>query len=304
MIMKSKNSDMPKNGWWDYLPIKTHKWIRLARLDRPIGTWLLLFPCLWTLPLSNLDFSKVINLFLLFTIGAFLMRSSGCIINDIWDKNIDKNISRTKDRPLASGEISTFKAFLFLAILLSLALLCLLNLNKQTWIIASASLPLIAIYPLAKRFTRWPQVFLGFVFSWGVPTAWVSTGESINLGIIFIYVGTVFWVIGYDTIYGFQDRSEDKYFGVKNSSISAENYLSYFIKINYLMSILFFVFGGFFLKLHLGWFIGVTITLIHLYFQTTKINKLNRDLSLKIFHSNKIAGLFLVIGSLSKFLYF
>ncbi len=304
MIMKSKNSDMPKNGWWDYLPIQSHKWIRLARFDRPIGSWLLLLPCLWTLPLSNLNITKVISLLFLFTMGAFLMRSSGCIINDLWDKNIDKNISRTKDRPLASGQISTFKAFLFLGILLSLALLCLLNLNKQTWIIAFLSMPLIVIYPLAKRFTRWPQIVLGFAFSWGVPTAWVSTGESLNLGIIFIYIGTVFWVIGYDTIYGCQDRSEDKIFGIKNSSISAENYLSNFIKLNYLTSILCFLFGGFFLQLHLGWFIGVFIMFIHLYFQTTEIKKLNRDLSLKIFNSNKIAGLFLVIGSFSKFLNF
>ena len=304
MIMKSKNSDMPENGWWDYLPQKTHKWIRLARFDRPIGSWLLLLPCLWTLPLSNLIFSKVIILFFLFFIGAFLMRSAGCIINDLWDKNIDKNISRTKDRPLASGEISTFNAFLFLGILLSLALLCLLNLNKQTWVIAFASIPLIVIYPLAKRFTKWPQVVLGFAFSWGVPTAWVSTGESLNLGIIFIYIGTIFWVIGYDTIYGCQDRIEDKFFGIRNSSISAEDYLLNFIKLTYLLSILFFLIGGFFLKLHLGWFFGVTLMFIHLYFQSTKINKINRDLSLKVFHSNKIAGLFLVLGSFSKFLDF
>ena len=116
MVLKSKNSDMPLNGWWDHFPKYTHKWIRLARFDRPIGTWLLLLPCLWTLPLSNLNFYELLTLYFIFFIGAFLMRSAGCIINDLWDKDIDKNISRTMLRPIASGEISNSGAIYFLII--------------------------------------------------------------------------------------------------------------------------------------------------------------------------------------------
>ena len=300
--MESKNTDMPIHGWWDILPKTTHKWIRLGRFDRPIGSWLLLLPCLWTLPLSNLKINEVLFLFFIFFLGSFVMRSAGCVINDLWDKNIDKKISRTKNRPIANGEISTLNAFLFLAILLLLGLFCLLNLNKETWLIACFSVPIIIVYPLAKRYTKWPQVVLGFAFSWGVPTAWVASGGSWNLGIFLIYIGTIFWVIGYDTIYGCQDRFEDKLFGINNSAISAERYLSNFIKITYFNAILFYVFGGIYLNLHFGWFLGLVFMSFHLYTQTVKINKMNRKLSLRIFQSNKIAGLLLVIGSISKYL--
>ena len=302
--MKLKYSDMPKNGWWDILPDRAHKWIRLARFDRPIGSWLLLLPCLWTLPLANIELNEILFLFMIFFVGAFALRSAGCIINDLWDRNIDKKISRTKNRPIASGEISVQNALLFLIVFLLVGLLCLMNLNKQTWLIAFLSIPLIIIYPLAKRFTKWPQFFLGLAFSWGVPTAWVASGGTWNLGILCIYIGTVFWVIGYDTIYGCQDMSEDKIFGVKNAAITTEKYLSNFIKLTYFASVLFFCFAGFYLYLHLGWFLGLFLMSMHLFLQTKKIKKIDRELSLKIFISNKVAGLFLVMGSMSKFLYF
>ena len=302
--MKLKNSDMPKKGWWDLLPNKTHKWIRLARFDRPIGSWLLLLPCLWTLPLSNIELDRVLNLYLIFFIGAFALRTAGCIINDIWDKNIDKKISRTKNRPIASGEISITNAFLFLLLFFIVGILCLTNLNKQTWIVAFLSLPLIVIYPLAKRFTKWPQFILGFTFSWGVPTAWVASGGTWSLGVFFIYLGTIFWVIGYDTIYGCQDMNEDKLIGVKNAAITTENYLSNFIRLNYFSSILFFCFGGIILNLHLGWYLGLFFMSIHFFLQTKNIKQLTKETSLQIFLSNKTAGLFLVMGSISKFLNF
>ena len=230
------------------------------------------------------------------------MRAAGCVINDLWDKNIDKKISRTMNRPIASGEISVINAIIFLCILLIFGLICLLNLNKATWIIALLSVPIIIIYPLAKRFTKWPQVVLGVAFSWGVPTAWVASGGSWDLGIFFIYIGTVFWVIGYDTIYGCQDRYEDKLFGVNNTAVTTEKYLVNFVKITYFISIFFFLFSGIYLELHFGWFIGVLFMSVHLFLQSLKLTKINRNLSLKIFQSNKIAGSFLVIGSISKFL--
>ena len=302
--MELKNTDMPDKGWWDLLPKSTHKWIRLARFDRPIGSWLLLLPCLWTLPLLNLKHSQIIYLFCIFFIGSFVMRSAGCVINDLWDKNIDRNISRTRYRPLANGEISIPQAFFFLFALLSIGLICLLNLNQQTWIVGFISIPIIILYPLAKRFTQWPQIFLGLAFSWGVPTAWVAGGGSWDLGVFFIYLGSFFWVIGYDTIYGCQDRTEDKIFGVYNTAITAENYLCNFIKIIYFLAVFFFTIGGVYLNLHFGWFIGLLFMSIHLYSQTTKIKNINQDISLKIFQSNKIAGLFLFLGSGSKYLYF
>ena len=302
--MELKNTDMPERGWWNYLPNKSHKWIRLVRIDRPIGTWLLLLPCLWTLPLSKLDFYSVTKLMLIFTLGAFLMRSSGCIINDLWDREIDKNISRTKYRPIASGEISPISALYLLIFLLILAFLCLINLNKNTWVIACFSIPLIIFYPLAKRITKWPQVVLGFAFSWGVPTAWAATGENFSFGILSIYFATIFWVIGYDTIYGCQDKLEDKVYGIYNSSISAEKYLKQFIISCYLCSIILFILGGLSLNVHYGWYLGVFFMTMNFLFQIRRLDDLNKKLLLKLFQSNKIAGIFLTIGSISKYLYF
>ena len=295
-------TDMPEKGWWDKLPKKYHKWIRLGRFDRPIGSWLLLLPCLWTLPMFLNSITDVIEIYFIFIIGAFSMRAAGCTINDLWDKDIDKKISRTRDRPIASGEVSIKEAFIFLMILLTISLLCLLNLNKFTWLIALSSLPLIILYPLAKRVTKWPQFVLGITFSWGVPTAWAATNTDFNTGILFLYLGTVFWVIGYDTIYGYQDKFEDKIFNVKNTAITTENYYVNFIMFFYLISILNFLLAGIILKIYFGWYVGLFFMLIHFIYQIQKIKIINKDESLKLFNSNKIAGLFLTIGSLSKFL--
>ena len=295
-------TDMPEKGWWDKLPKKYHKWIRLGRFDRPIGSWLLLLPCLWTLPIFLNSITNLLEIYFIFIIGAFSMRAAGCTINDLWDKDIDKNISRTRDRPIASGEVSTKAAFGFLMILLTISLLCLLNLNKFTWLIALSSLPLIVLYPLAKRFTKWPQFILGITFSWGVPTAWAATNTDFNTGILFLYLGTVFWVIGYDTIYGYQDKFEDKIFNIKNTAITTENYYVNFIMFFYLISILNFLLAGIILKIYFGWYVGLFFMLIHFIYQIQRIKMINRDESLKLFNSNKIAGLFLTIGSLSKFL--
>ena len=295
-------TDMPEKGWWDKLPKKYHKWIRLGRFDRPIGSWLLLLPCLWTLPIFLNSITDLLEIYFIFIIGAFSMRAAGCTINDLWDKDIDKKISRTRLRPIASGEVSTKAAFGFLMILLTISLLCLLNLNKFTWLIALSSLPLIVLYPLAKRVTKWPQFVLGITFSWGVPTAWAATNTDFNNGILFLYLGTVFWVIGYDTIYGYQDKFEDKIFNIKNTAITTENYYVNFIMFFYLISILNFLLAGLILKIYIGWYVGLFFMFIHFIYQIQKIKMINRDESLKIFNSNKIAGLFLTIGSLSKFL--
>ena len=295
-------TDMPEKGWWDKLPKRYHKWIRLGRFDRPIGSWLLLLPCLWTLPIFLNSIADVIEIYFIFIIGAFSMRAAGCTINDLWDKDIDKKISRTRHRPIASGEVSIKEAFIFLMILLTISLLCLLNLNKFTWLIALSSLPLIILYPLAKRVTKWPQFVLGITFSWGVPTAWAATNTDFNTGILFLYLGTVFWIIGYDTIYGYQDKFEDKIFNIKNAAITTENYYVNFIMFFYLISILNFLLAGIILKIYFGWYVGLFFMLIHFIYQIQKIKIINKDESLKLFNSNKIAGLFLTIGSLSKFL--
>ena len=240
---KLNNSDILENGWWSIFPKSSLKWIRLGRFDRPIGFWLLLLPGWWVLPLTSLDLLDCIKLMLIFLIGSIVMRAAGCTINDLWDKDIDKKISRTKNRPLANGEISNLKALYFLILMLLIGFFCLYQLNVYTWFVAIAAIPLVIIYPLAKRFTKWPQIFLGLTFSWAVPTAWSSANEEWNFGILIMYIATVFWIIGYDTIYGCQDKNEDEVLGIKNSAVSAKKFLSVFVGSSYFITFLLLLFS-------------------------------------------------------------
>ena len=296
---KTNNSDMVENGWWDALPNNYIKWIRLGRFDRPVGFWLLLLPGWWVLPLTNLSLLECLKIMFIFLIGSIVMRAAGCTINDLWDKDIDKKITRTKNRPLAKGDISVNQALIFLLIMSLIGLICLYQLNTKTWFVAISAIPLIIIYPLAKRFTKWPQVVLGLTFSWAVPTAWASASENWNLGIILIYFATVFWIIGYDTIYGCQDKNEDEKFGVKNSAVSAKNFLSAFVSISYILFFILLIVGGYFLQANFFWFLGVMLCGIHLLFQVIKLQDLNKNHPLKIFKSNVHLGLLLTIFSLS-----
>ena len=296
---KTNNSDMIENGWWDALPNNYIKWIRLGRFDRPVGFWLLLLPGWWVLPLTNLSLLECLKIMFIFLIGSIVMRAAGCTINDLWDKDIDKKITRTKNRPLAKGDISVNQALIFLLIMSLIGLICLYQLNTKTWFVAISAIPLIIIYPLAKRFTKWPQVVLGLTFSWAVPTAWASASENWNLGIILIYFATVFWIIGYDTIYGCQDKNEDEKFGVKNSAVSAKNFLSAFVSISYILCFILLIVGGYFLQANYFWFLGVMICGLHLLFQVIKLQDLNKNHPLKIFKSNVHLGLLLTIFSLS-----
>ena len=182
--------------------------IQLTRLDKPIGYMLLFWPCLWGLTIAY-DFENNLKTYffylILFFLGSVFMRSAGCIVNDIADRNFDKKVARTKNRPIASGKISIFLAIVYVLILCSLAFLVLINFNKLTIILAIASMPLAFIYPLIKRFTYWPQLFLGITFNYGLILGWVSINESISFIPLVFYFGAIFWTLGYDTIYGFQD---------------------------------------------------------------------------------------------------
>ena len=298
-IPKTNNSDIVENGWWNALPNNYIKWIRLGRFDRPVGFWLLLLPGWWVLPLTSLSLLECLKIMFIFLVGSIVMRSAGCTINDLWDKDIDKKITRTKNRPLAKGDISVNQALIFLLIMLLIGLICLYQLNTKTWFVAISAIPLVIIYPLAKRFTKWPQVVLGLTFSWAVPTAWASASENWNLGIILIYFATVFWIIGYDTIYGCQDKNEDEKLGVKNSAVSAKNFLSTFVSISYILCFILLIVGGYFLQANYFWFLGVIICGLHLLFQVVKLQDLNKNHPLKIFKSNVHLGLLLTIFSLS-----
>ena len=301
-ISKQNNSDMLDNGWWNILPKHYIKWIRLGRFDRPVGFWLLLLPGWWVLPLTNLDLINCIKLMFVFLIGSIVMRAAGCTINDMWDKDIDKKISRTKTRPLASGEISILHAIYFLIIMFLIGLICLYQLNIYTWFVAISAIPLIILYPLAKRFTKWPQIILGLTFSWAVPTAWSAADQEWNLGIFIMYLATVFWIIGYDTIYGCQDKNEDEIFGIKNSAVSAKNFLTLFVGCSYSLMFCLLIISGYLLNNNIFWYIGVSICGFHLTYQVIKIKNIEQNNPLQVFKSTLVLGLLLTLSSLGNYI--
>ena len=301
---KQNNSDILQDGWWSVFPKNSIKYIRLGRFDRPIGFWLLLLPGWWVLPLTSLDLLNCVKLMFIFLVGSIVMRAAGCTINDMWDKDIDKKISRTKNRPLANGEISNLKALYFLITMLLIGFFCLYQLNVYTWFVAISAMPLIIIYPLAKKFTKWPQVFLGLTFSWAVPTAWSSANEEWNLGILMMYLATVFWIIGYDTIYGCQDKNEDEVLGVKNSAVSAKKFLNIFVGSSYTITFLLLLLSGYLLNTNYIWFLGVFLCGFHYVNQVIKLKNLENNNPLKIFKSNVTPGLILTASALSTHLTF
>ena len=269
--------------------------VELTRLKKPIGFMLLFWPCVWGLTLAY-DFSSNLNNYffylILFFLGSVLMRSAGCIVNDILDKEFDAKVFRTKNRPIASGKISVKLAFTYSVILCLIALFVLLNFNKFTIILALCSMPLAFTYPLMKRFTYWPQLFLGITFNYGLLLGWTSIKGEIDIIPIILYLGAIFWTLGYDTIYGFQDIEDDEIIGVKSTSIKFKENPKIFLTICYLIFILVLIITGIKLALNKVFFLGVFLIMIHLFFfQVYRLNKNNKTRCLNIFKSNNFLGL-------------
>ena len=276
--------------------------IELTRLKKPIGFMLLFWPCAWGLTLAY-DFSSNLNNYffylILFFLGAVLMRSAGCIVNDIMDKEFDAKVFRTKDRPIASGKISIKLGIFYSIALCLLALLILINFNYFTIILALGSMPLAFSYPLMKRLTYWPQLFLGITFNYGIILGWTSISGEINLIIILFYIGAIFWTLGYDTIYGYQDIKDDEIIGLKSTSIKFKNSAKQFLFLCYtILSVLFLV-GGYYMNFKYIYFAIFIVPLIHLFFfQIKKFNKNNPSDCLKIFKSNNMFGLIIFLNIL------
>ena len=274
--------------------------IDLTRLNRPIGYMLLFWPCLWGLALAY-DFNEDINLFLfysfLFFAGSVLMRSAGCIVNDIVDRNFDKSVERTKNRPIASGKVSVSIASIYVIILCSFAFLVLINFNYLTIVLAMASMPLAFTYPLMKRFTYWPQFFLGITFNYGLILGWSSVQENLSLTPLIFYLGAIFWTLGYDTIYGYQDIKDDEIIGVKSTSIKFKNNPKKLLYLCYSITILSLILVGFYMKFNLYYFLSITIVIFHLFiFQISKLNIKKPNICLSIFKSNNLLGLLIFLN--------
>ena len=269
--------------------------IELIRLKKPIGYMLLFWPCVWGLSMAY-DFKKNLNDYffylILFFLGSVLMRSAGCIVNDILDRKFDKEVSRTKNRPIASGKITVNLGLFYSTILCLLAFFVLINFNLFTIILALASMPLAFTYPLMKRFTYWPQLFLGITFNYGLLLGWTSIKGEIDIIPIILYLGAIFWTLGYDTIYGFQDIEDDEIIGVKSTSIKFKENPKIFLTICYLIFILVLIITGIKLALNKVFFLGVFLIMIHLFFfQVYRLNKNNKTRCLNIFKSNNFLGL-------------
>ena len=274
--------------------------VDLTRLKKPIGFMLLFWPCSWGLTLAY-DFTKNYNLYffylLLFFLGSVLMRSAGCIINDIVDKEFDKKVSRTKLRPIASGQISIFLGCIYAMILCLMALLVLINFNYLTIILAFCSMPLAFTYPLMKRFTYWPQLFLGITFNYGLILGWTSVENQISILPFILYFGAIFWTLGYDTIYGYQDIVDDEIIGVKSTSIKFKDNPKKFIFACYSLTILSYLLIGIIMKFNYFYYLGGVLMIAHLFFyQLKNFDSKNINLCLKIFKSNNFFGLIVFLS--------
>ena len=286
---------------------KLNLFIELTRLKKPIGYMLLFWPCLWGLTIAYDFTGELLNFYkylIFFLAGAILMRSAGCIINDISDRNFDKEIERTKFRPIASGKISIKFALFYASTLCLLALLILINFNFFTIVLAICSIPLAFTYPLMKRFTYWPQLYLGITFNYGIILGWTSINPEIDIKPLVFYFGAIFWTLGYDTIYGFQDIKGDEIIGVKSTSILFKNNPKMFLNIVFFLFVVFYLTMGFLMKFNLAFFISSIIPISHLFlYQIKKFDPLNADICLSTFKSNNLFGLIifanLLIGKIT-----
>ncbi len=274
--------------------------IELTRLKKPIGYMLLFWPCAWGLTTAY-DFSRDINFFLfyliLFFAGSVLMRSAGCIVNDIVDRKFDRKVSRTKDRPIASGKISVKKAIFYSISLCILALIVLVQFNHLTILLAIGSMPLAFTYPLMKRFTYWPQLFLGITFNYGLILGWTSIESNIDIIPIIFYLGAIFWTLGFDTIYGFQDLKDDEIIGLKSTSIKFKSKPQLFLILCYTIFIICLFLLGLLMQFNKFYYLVLAIIGYQLYF--IQIHKLKIDDEkncLKIFKSNNFLGLLVFIS--------
>ena len=295
------HTDITTIGWWRFLPGWTHDYLLLARIDRPIGWWLLLLPGWWIIAATAQSFSRMIWVMGLFLVGAVTMRAAGCVINDMWDRKLDRRVERTAGRPLAAGTVSLLQAWCFVALLCAIGLAVLLQLPATAILTGIAALPLVILYPLAKRVTWWPQAVLGLTFSWGVPLGWTATTQALPasgewLPASLIYAGSVAWVFGYDTIYAVQDMADDRAVSVKSSALGLGRYLRLGVATAYLLAAILIGTGLWQLLGQGPWLAGGLAATLHLAWQVRQIDAADPAGALRLFRSNRDAGLLLTAG--------
>lgn len=281
----------PAHPVFRLLPARLHPYARLARLDRPIGTWLLLLPCWWGQVLAAGSIFKIsLSQFTLFAMGAILMRSAGCVVNDLWDQDLDAQVERTRMRPLPAGEITRRQAFHFLALLLAPSFLILLCLGKLAILLGILSLALVAAYPLMKRLTWWPQLFLGFTFNWGILLAWAAVQGALPLAAFVLYAAGILWTLAYDTIYAHQDIEDDMRAGIKSTALLFGENSKTAVKVFFAAAIVFIVMAKLMSTASPLLFLFTAPLIAHAVWQMRKWDPRSPASSLQIFKSNAVFG--------------
>jgi len=294
-------------NWVDTLaPPFSRAYLRLARADRPIGAWLLLVPCWWSAGLAAVAAGHPYpNLWhvLLFFVGAFVMRGAGCTWNDIVDRNLDAQVARTRSRPIPSGQVSVRTAAMFLALQALIGLAVLVQFNRFTVLVGVASLAVVAVYPLAKRVTWWPQIVLGLAFSWGALMGWAEVFARIDAPALLLYAGSIAWVIGYDTIYAHQDREDDALIGVKSTARLFGKRTRLSLICFYALAVLLIGLSGAAAGTGIVFMLGCIVFGAHLGWQIERLDIDDPDLCLRLFKSNRDAGLILFAALIGDALY-
>jgi len=289
-------TDIPFESWIDrFAPEVSRPYLRLARLDRPIGTWLLLLPCWWGAALATPAWPDA-TMFVLFTIGTVVMRGAGCTVNDLADRKFDARVARTATRPIASGQISVLKAFVFLALQLLLGLSILLQFNAFTVALGVSSLLLIVLYPFMKRITYWPQLFLGFTFNWGALLGWAAVKGELSAPAFVLYGAGIFWTLGYDTIYAHQDKKDDVLIGVKSTALKFGDGTKPWLVGFYSITVILLAATGLLANLAWPFYSGLTLAALHLAWQIKSVDIANSKNCLRRFKSNRDFGLILLAG--------
>lgn len=292
-------SDIQFTSWVDrWLPKTWRPYARLARLDRPVGTWLTLLPCLAAL-VQAADGIPMLFRLVVFSLGALIMRSAGSTANDIADRKFDAHVERTRFRPMASGQLRTRQGLAFLLAELALAASLLIFLNPLSRWLAVGVLPIVFIYPLCKRFTHWPQVPLGAAFNWGMLMAWSDTQGMIPIGAIVMWIGAITWQVGYDTIYAYVDVADDAKLKLRSTAILFGKRGRAWIGGFYAATVALWSIGGWLLSMSSLYFAGMLMVAIQLAWQAWRIDVSRPDLNFKLFRVNMMTGLFLLASSLA-----
>ena len=274
---------------------KLHIFVQLTRLNKPIGFLLLFWPCLWGLTLGyyfNNEITLYFKHIILFFLGSVLMRSAGCIFNDIVDRDFDKKVERTKNRPIAAGKISILESLVYVFLLCLAALLILLQFNRLTIILGMSAMVLAFSYPFMKRITYWPQLFLGLTFNWGIIMGWTALTNNISIEPLLLYISAIFWTLGYDTIYGLQDMHDDEIIGVKSTSIKFKNNPKVFVGSCYCLCVLFILILFFMMDLNKYILFFSIPFIVSLFYQIKIFDIKNEKSCLSAFKFNNFSGFF------------